>query len=81
MRSKMEPTTPQNSSPTPYTSQETWRMECEAREWIRIFNDIKATKGLEAASGWWGQTIRDIEKKRGPKAAQELRNAMNRLRK
>jgi hypothetical protein len=42
---------------------------------------MKADHGLIAASGWWGQTIRDIEKKRGPKAAQELRNAMNRLRK
>jgi hypothetical protein len=76
----MEPTTPQNSSPMPYTSQETWRMECEAREWIRMFNDIKATKGLEAASGWWGNTISNIEKRRGKDSAEQLRRKMNELR-
>jgi hypothetical protein len=42
---------------------------------------MKADHGLITASAWWGQTIRDIERKRGPKAAQELRDAMNRLRK
>ena len=48
-------------------------MECEAMEWIRIFNDIKATKGLDAASGWWGRTITDIEKRRGKDSAEQLR--------
>ena len=77
----MESITQLSQSPMPSSSQETFRMECEAKEWIKRFNTMKADHGLIAASGWWGQTIRDIEKKRGPKAAQELRNAMNRLRK
>ena len=76
----MESTTQPNSSPTLSTSQETWRMETEAKHWIRIFNDIKATKGLEAASGWWGRTISDIEKKRGKDSAEQLRGKMNELR-
>lgn len=76
----MESTTQPNSSPMLSTSQETWRMECEAREWIRIFNDIKATKGLEAAAGWWGNTISSIEKKRGKDSAEQLRRKMNELR-
>ena len=62
-------------------AEEKKRLNFEAAEWIKRFNAMKADHGLIAASGWWGQTIRDIEKKRGPKAAQELRNAMNRLRK
>lgn len=55
-------------------------MECEARHHIRVFNDIKATKGLEAAAGWWGNTISSIEKKRGKDSAEQLRRKMNELR-
>lgn len=77
----MESTTPQTPSHTLSSSQETFRMECEAREWIKRFNAMKADHGLVAASGWWGQTIRDIEKRRGKEAAQQLRDAMNRLKK
>ena len=77
----MELTTPQSQSHTLSSSQETFRLETEAAEWIKRFNLMKADHGLITASAWWGQTIRDIEKKRGPKAAQELRDAMNRLRK
>ena len=77
----MESITAQSQSPTLSSSQETFRMECEAREWITRFNAMKADHGLLVASSWWGQTISSIEKKRGPKAAQELREAMNRLKK
>mgnify|MGYP006275258641 CR=1 FL=1 len=56
-------------------------MECEAREWIKRFNTMKADHGLVAASAWWGQTIKEIERRRGQKAAQDLREAMNRLKK
>lgn len=77
----MESITAQSQSPTLSSSQETFRMECEAREWIKRFNAMKADHGLVAASGWWGQTIRDIEKRRGKEAAQQLRDAMNRLKK
>jgi hypothetical protein len=77
----MEPITAQSQSPTLSSSQETFRMECEAKHWVKTFNAMKADHGLITASAWWGQTIRDIEKRRGPKAAQELRDAMNRLKK
>ena len=76
----MESTTQQNSSPMPYTSQETWRMECEAREWIKRFNQMKADHGLKTAAGWWGRTISNIEKIRGKEAADKLRRKMNELR-
>ena len=77
----MESITAQNPLHTLSSSQETFRLEAEAAEWIKRFNLMKADHGLITASAWWGQTIRDIERKRGPKAAQDLRDAMNRLRK
>lgn len=61
-------------------STEDHRLHCEAVAWIRMFNDIKATKGLEAASGWWGRTISNIEKRRGKDSAEQLRRKMNELR-
>ncbi len=76
----MESTTQPNSSHTLSTSQETWRMECEAKHYIGMFNEIKAIKGLEAACGWWGNTISSIENKRGKDSAEQLRNKMNELR-
>jgi hypothetical protein len=62
-------------------AEEKKRLNFEAAEWVKRFNLMKADHGLITASAWWGQTIRDIEKRRGPKAAQELRDAMNRLKK
>ena len=62
-------------------AEEKKRLNFEAAEWVKRFNLMKADHGLITASAWWGQTIRDIEKKRGQKAAQELRDAMNRLKK
>lgn len=76
----MESTTQENSSPTLSTSQEMWRMECEAREWIKRFNQMKSEHGLEAASGWWLKTITSIEKRRGKDSAEQLRRKMNELR-
>jgi len=62
-------------------AEEKKRLNFEAAEWVKRFNLMKADHGLITASAWWGQTIRDIEKRRGPKAAQELRDAMTRLKK
>lgn len=75
----MESTTQPNSSHMPSSSQETWRLECEAREWVRRFNQMKEESGLHAASGWWLATIKSIENKRGKKAADELRAEMNKI--
>jgi hypothetical protein len=58
---------------------EAWREECEAREWIRRFEEHKKKRGLPAANEWWIKTITDIEKKRGAESAQSLKNTMNRI--
>lgn len=76
----MESTTQPNSSHTLSTSQETWRMETEARHWIKTFHEKKEKVGLISASGWWNGVISDIEKRRGKKAADDLRRKMNELR-
>jgi len=76
----MESTTQPNSSHTLSTSQETWRMECEAKHYLKMFNQMKSEHGLEAASGWWGRTISSIEKRRGKDSAEQLRRKMNELR-
>jgi hypothetical protein len=40
---------------------------------------MKDESGLHAASEWWQSTIRDIEKRRGKQAADELRAEMNKI--
>lgn len=55
------------------------RLKMEAAEWVRRFRQMKDESGLHAASGWWQSTIRDIEKRRGKQAADELRGAMNEI--
>ena len=55
------------------------RLQTEAAEWIQRFNKVKTESGINAASGWWLATIRDIEKRRGKQAADELRAEMNRI--
>ncbi len=75
----MESTTQQNSSHTHSSSQEIWRLQTEAAEWVRRFRQMKDESGLHAASGWWLSTIRDIEKRRGKQAADELRAEMNKI--
>ena len=55
------------------------KLQMEAREWVRRFRQMKDESGLHAASGWWQSTIRDIEKRRGKQAADELRAEMNKI--
>ena len=75
----MEPTTQENLSHTHSSSREIWRLQTEAAEWVRRFHQMKDESGLHAASGWWQSTIRDIEKRRGKQAADELRAEMNKI--
>jgi hypothetical protein len=51
--------------------------ESEAREWIRRFKKKALEEGRGEAHYWWQQTLLDIAKKRGQKAADELRKRMN----
>ena len=55
------------------------RLKTEAAEWVRRFHQMKDESGLHAASGWWLGTIKDIEKRRGKQAADELRAEMNKI--
>jgi len=51
----------------------------EAREWIKRYKRKVIDLGKMNASGWWYQTFAEIEKKRGLKATNELRQKMNEL--
>ena len=53
--------------------------ESEAREWIRRFKKKALEEGGGEAQYWWQQTLADIAKKRGQKAADDLRQRMNRI--
>lgn len=55
------------------------KLQMEAREWVRRFHQMKDESGLHAATGWWLATIKDIEKRRGKQAADELRAEMNKI--
>jgi hypothetical protein len=51
----------------------------EAKEWILRYKRKVKDLGKMSASGWWYQTLSDIEKKRGLPAAEDLRRRMNNL--
>ncbi len=51
--------------------------ESEAKEWIRRFKKKALEEGRGEAHYWWQQTLLDIAKKRGQKAADDLRKRMN----
>lgn len=51
--------------------------DCEARHWLKRFNEIKAEGGSTAARDWWQKTSQDIEKRRGKEAFEDLRRRMN----
>jgi len=49
----------------------------EAMEWIRRYRKKVLEEGRGEAQYWWQQTLLDIAKKRGQKAADDLRQRMN----
>ena len=53
--------------------------ECEAREWITRYRTKLREEGTGEAMDWWTRTLADIAKRRGQKAADQLRDNMNRL--
>jgi hypothetical protein len=55
--------------------------DCEARHWLKRFNEIKAESGSIAARDWWLKTSQDIEKRRGTEALADLKRRMNEQRK
>jgi len=51
----------------------------EAKEWILRYKRKVKDLGKMSASGWWYQTLSDIEKKRGLVAANDLKKRMNNI--
>jgi 23S rRNA U2552 (ribose-2'-O)-methylase RlmE/FtsJ len=53
--------------------------QMEAKEWILRYKRKVKDLGKMSASGWWYQTLSDIEKKRGLIAANDLKRRMNNI--
>jgi hypothetical protein len=51
----------------------------EAKEWIARHKRKQYDLGTMNASGWWRQTLSDIQQKRGQAAVDDLRRRMNNL--
>jgi hypothetical protein len=51
--------------------------QSEAMEWIKRYRKKALEEGRGEAQYWWQQTLADIAKKRGQKAADDLRKRMN----
>jgi len=51
----------------------------EAKEWIARHKRKQYDLGSVNASGWWRQTLLDIQQKRGQQAVDDLRRRMNNL--
>jgi vacuolar-type H+-ATPase subunit H len=59
--------------------QETLR-QTEARDWIRRYRKKIREEGKAEALAWWQKTLSDVVKRRGQKAADDLRKRMNEIR-
>jgi hypothetical protein len=53
--------------------------QTEAQEWIRRYRKKMMEDGKKEAFYWWQTTLEDITKRRGQKAAEDLRQRMNAL--
>ena len=53
--------------------------QTEAKEWVRRYRKKVLEEGRGETQYWWQQTLTDIAKKRGQKAADDLRQRMNRI--
>ncbi|CAB4134127.1 hypothetical protein UFOVP272_22 [uncultured Caudovirales phage] len=54
--------------------------QTEAVEWVRRYRKKAMEDGKKEAFYWWQTTLEDITKRRGQKAAEDLRGRMNLLR-
>jgi hypothetical protein len=53
--------------------------QTEAVEWVRRYKKKTMECGKKEAFYWWQTTLEDITKRRGQKAAEDLRQRMNSL--
>lgn len=58
--------------------QETLR-QTEAKDWIRRYKKKIREEGKAEALAWWQKTLSDVVKRRGQKAADDLRRRMNEI--
>ena len=56
--------------------QETLR-QTETKDWIRRYKKKIREEGKAEALAWWQKTLSDVVKRRGQKAADDLRKRMN----
>ena len=61
-------------------TQETLR-QSEARDWVKRYRKKIKEEGKAEALAWWQKTLSDVVKRRGQKAADDLRKRMNEGRK
>jgi len=54
--------------------------ESESREWVARYRKKAKDHGYGEANAWWADMIEKIEKTRGKKEADDLRQRMNRIR-
>jgi hypothetical protein len=78
----MESQLPKSKSRKPSSSQETLEMmkQAEALEWMDRYREKAYEHGMNHARTWWAKVLYDIRRIRGEKAADELRDRMNRIR-
>ena len=57
-------------------TQETLR-QSEARDWVKRYRKKIKEEGKAEALAWWQKTLSDVVKRRGQKAADDLRKRMN----
>ena len=51
--------------------------QCEARFWVERYKLITKREGKRKAQDWWFKVINDLERIRGVKETQDLRERMN----
>ena len=54
--------------------------QTEAKDWIRRYKKKIREEGKAEALAWWQKTLSDVVKRRGQKAADDLRKRMNEVR-
>ena len=54
--------------------------QTEARDWIRRYRKKIREEGKAEALAWWQKTLSDVVKRRGQKAADDLRKRINEIR-
>ncbi|CAB4161763.1 hypothetical protein UFOVP776_32 [uncultured Caudovirales phage] len=68
-----------NLSPSELSNLRETMTQSEAQEWVRRYKKKTMECGKKEAFYWWQTTLQDITKRRGQKAAEDLRQRMNAL--